>query len=88
MVSFSKTNCSVIRQCLLKNEHFDYEIILYLFANSGLRIVIPSHFQSNAVVSAVNRKNTVAEDKLRFFWEETGMTALRGEIRAGIGLTE
>ncbi len=32
--------------------------------------------------------NTVAEEKLRFFWEDAEMAALRREIRAGMGLPE
>ncbi len=31
-------------------------------------------------------KNSVAEQKLRFFWEEQEMVTLRSEIRAGLGL--
>lgn len=32
--------------------------------------------------------NTVAEEKLRFFWEDAEMAALRRDIRAGMGLPE
>ena len=32
--------------------------------------------------------DTVAEEKLRFFWEDAEMAALRREIRAGMGLSE
>lgn len=32
--------------------------------------------------------NTVAEEKLRFFWENAEMAALRRDIRAGMGLPE
>lgn len=40
------------------------------------------------VLGAEPEGSTVAEEKLRFFWEDAGMTALRREIRSGIGLAE
>lgn len=40
------------------------------------------------VLGAKPEGSTVAEDKLRFFWEDAGIVALRGEIRASIGLAE
>ena len=40
------------------------------------------------VLGAKPEGSTVAEDKLRFFWEDAGMVALRSEIRASIGLAE
>lgn len=40
------------------------------------------------VLGGAPEGNTVAEEKLRFFWQDEKLAALRGEIRRQTGLPE